>query len=93
MSYIRLAEERRYFPGESSLYVYPVAGEGRNEIKFQGDLNGTISSEDFWELVLRALERTDLNEDPLWDAEAAVLAYQNREHETVEDLREPEEND
>lgn len=87
MSYIRLTEERRYFPGESNLYVYPVADSGKNIVSFTGDLNGTVQAEDFWELVIRALERTDLDEDSFWNAEAAVRQYYEQENMMIENLR------
>lgn len=93
MSYIRLTEQRRYFDGESNLYVYPVADSGKNIIQFQGDLNGTVKSEDFWELIIRALERTDLDEDSFWDAELAIQNYYEKEQGMTEDLREEIENE
>lgn len=86
MSYIRLTEQRRYFPGESNLYVYPTADSEKNVIAFNGDLNGRVEADDLFELVIRVLERTDLDEDSLWDAEAAVRKYRDQEMQKIENL-------
>lgn len=90
MSYIRLTEQRRYFPGESNLYVYPSVNGG---IQFNGDVVGSAQSEDFWELIIRALEATDLDEDTFWDVEAEVRRYYEKEKEMTEDLREEIDDD
>lgn len=88
MSYIRLTEERRYFPGESNLYVYPTADSEKNVISFNGDLNGTVEAEDLFELVIRILEKTDIEEDSLWDAEVALRQYREQEEQKIENLTE-----
>lgn len=90
MSYIRLSEQRRYFPGESDLYVYPSEEEEEEnlQIRFEGDINGNIKSEDFWELMLRAIEKTDIDNDIFWMVESAVSDYYEYEKNMPHDEEE-----
>lgn len=87
MSYVRLTEKRRYFPGESNIYAYPSDTDKNGDllIRFEGDLNGSMKSEDFWELVVRAVEKTDVDNDIFWIVESAISDYYEYEKEMPHD--------
>lgn len=59
MSFIRNSEKRTYFDGTSSSYVYTARG---NEIRFQFGPAGSMDTDDFWEIVCRAICRVDGHE-------------------------------
>lgn len=83
MSYIRRTERRRYFDGVSESYVYPT----HNHVIVKGD----IHHYDFWEIVLRALEETDIDPGTFDEVSEAVVEHAHREMGQATDPGEPDE--
>lgn len=79
MSYIRKNETRRYFDGESNIYVYP----SDNSVVHRGP---SMDMEDFGELILRGLERTDVDEEVFDEVVEDVVEHYQTEEDFVQGM-------
>ena len=69
MSYIRFGEPRRYFDGESEIYVYP-SGDGEVD-----GYMAELTEEELAELSLRVIERTSISEETFEEVVEAVTDH------------------
>lgn len=75
MSYIRNDEPRTYFDGVSNVYLYPMAGTGRDSGSNVGGHTAEMTETDLSEVALRIIERTDLDEDTFEEVVDAMTNY------------------
>ena len=69
MSYIRFGEPRRYFEGDSDMYVYP---SGSGEVTTH---MGETTEKGLAELSLRVIEQTDVSDETFEEVVQAVTEH------------------
>lgn len=74
MSFLRQGEARTYYDGASESYIYPST----DQVQVQ---YGGINDKDFGELILRAVDRTELSDEAFNELIEAVTDYYGPEDE------------